>query len=230
MSDDFVDLRTFHDMHELEEVLALLKDEGIVAFAPGKGVAGLLPGAGDAAFQVPLRVQADRAEEARELIDAFLSAEPEFIYFPEGVQFPDGEDEPPPARRPGGLATFPFARLLHVSLAIGALWFLLPRYAPGAVVGGSGRTICAVLDECAVAPESQCREVIAQGVSLLDFGPGTLGACGDCLEVARCDAWRDQRCHMNAPHCREGRRRVLEECRTVCERVVPITTWSRDGG
>ena len=89
-SSDFVDLRTFHDMHELEEVLALLESEGIPAYAPGRSVAGMYPGFAEALFQVPLRVARDRADEARDLIEAFLEAEPQFVDFPDGVDFPGG--------------------------------------------------------------------------------------------------------------------------------------------
>gem|GEM_PF-3245379 len=112
-------------------------------------------------------------------------------------------------------------------MVAGALWFLMPRGAPGLVLGQAGRTVCAAAAACAVAPEDECREVLAQSVVLTDTARAAVHACSACLRQASCGAWAEQDCRAGTAHCRDGRRRRLTACEAPCATVLPATSWPR---
>jgi hypothetical protein len=123
---------------------------------------------------------------------------------------------------------FPVAWVVHGIVLLIVAWVFLPRYAPSVVAMAPGREICAMADTCRVAPQRDCVEVIAQNVSLMHYGYGTLGECASCLEVTHCAAWHTQECRLNSPHCLDGKRRVLEDCHRVCEPILPVTAFAID--
>jgi len=107
-------------------LVELLGQEGIAARTPGAGQAGLMGNLSKASFKVPLMVPADRADEAKLIVEALVDYEP-----PDSHEEAIDEEDDGPAPRKKFLAVTIAVVLPFVVLAYGAGHFYARQYGMG---------------------------------------------------------------------------------------------------